>query len=248
MRPRLSDAADPVATERTARRAIASYVTSNSQDLKEVSSEVSPQLGLCTQSSVWRRGLELDTASVEIRGGKDLAFAKFEVTSRGKETLGADPFLVVLRRESSRWRAFAICDDIYTLSDLPEILGLIRPHDGAAAPATSHPIWPADQALLSDSKRPLTWEVPEGEETVIAQVCQLMSEEFEADTRGESWPYTALAVCPGTPRDGSVPTNHYATGMPVRRCIWSIGVGGQMSASEVREYDFADYKQMRSPR
>jgi hypothetical protein len=185
---------------------------------------------------------------VEIRGGKDLAFAKVEVTYRGKEILGADPFLVVLRRESSQWKAFAVSGDIESWKGLPDLLGLIRPRDGAAAPATPRPVWPTDQALLPDSKRPLTWEVPEGGEAVVAQVCMLMGEEFKADARGESWPLTTLKVRPGVPRGGSVPTDEYATGMPVRWCVWSIGVGGRMSVSEVRGYDFADYKQMRTPK
>jgi hypothetical protein len=238
--PQLPDAADPVGALETARRAIASYMAGNSRDLKEVASEASPQLARCTKAAARLRMLEVDTGSVEIRGGKDLAFAKVEVTFRGKEVLGADPFLVVLRRESSQWRAFAVCTNIVTLRDLSEILGLIRPRDGAAAPATPRPIWPADQALLPDSKRPLTWEVPEGGEMIVAQVCQLMSEERGADTRGESWPDTILVVCAGGLRDGSVPTDRYVTGMPVRWCVWSIGVGGRMSVSDVRSYKFVD--------
>ena len=54
-----------------------------------------------------------------------------------------------------------------------------------------------------------------------------------------------LKVRPGVPRGGSVPTGEYATGMPVRWCVWSIGKGGRMSVSEVRGYDFADQKQPR---
>ena len=144
--------------------------------LKEVASEASPQLARCTKAAAWRLGLVVHTGSVEIRGGKDLAFAKVEATFRGKEVLGADPFLVVLRRESSRWRAFAVSGDIESWKGLPEFLGLIRPRDGAAAPATPRLVWPADQALLPDSKRPLAWEVPEGGDTIVAQVCMLMSE------------------------------------------------------------------------
>jgi hypothetical protein len=245
--PRLPDAADPVGAEETARRAIVSYMAGDPRVLKEVASEASPQLARCTQAADWRRGLEVNTGSVEIRGGKELAFAKVEVTYRGKVVLGADPFLVVLRRESSRWRAFAVSGDIESWKGLPDFLDLIRPRDDAAAPATPRLGWPTDQALLPDSKRPLTWEVPEGGEAIVAQVCMLMSEEFQADARGESWPLTTLKVRPGVPRGGSVPTNEYATGMPVHWCVWSIGMGGWMSVSEVRGYDFADYKQMRSP-
>ncbi len=173
--PQLPDAADPVGAEETARRAVAGYMAGNSRDLKEVASEASPQLARCTKADAWRHGLEVHTGPIEIRGGKDLAFAKVEVTFRGKEVLGADPYVVVLRRESWRWTAFAVCTDIETMRDLPEILGLIRPRDGAAAPPTPRLVWPPDQALLPDSKRPLTWEVPDGGETIVVHVCQLMS-------------------------------------------------------------------------
>jgi hypothetical protein len=244
--PRLPDVADPLGAEETARSAIACYMSGDPRGLKEVASEASPQLARCTKAEAWRRGLEVHTGPIEIRGGGDLAFAKVEVTYRGKKNLGADPFLVVLRRESSRWRAFAISDDVETWRWLPGLLGLLLPRDGAAVPATPRLVWPADHALLPDSKRPLTWDVPEGGETIVAQLCMLMSEEFRAEERGESWPYTTLVMRPGAPRGGSVPTNRYATGMPVRWCVWSIGVDGQMSVSEVRGYDFADYQRMRS--
>ena len=185
-------------------------------------------------------------ARLKPAAAQDLAFAKVEVTYRGKEILGADPFLVVLRRESSRWKAFAISDDVEVWKWLPELLELLRPRNGAVAPATPRLIWPADHALLPDSKLPLRWDVPESGETIVAQLCMLMSEEFQADTRGESWPYTTLVMCPGAARGGSVPTSSCATGMPVRWCVWSIGMGGRMSVSEVRGYDFADYKRTRS--
>jgi Thioredoxin-like len=246
--PRLPDAADPVGAEETARRAIVCYMSGDPRGLKEVASEASPQLARCTDAGAWRRGLEVRTGPIEIRGGRELAFAKVEVIYRGRVVLGADPFLVVLRRESSRWRAFAISGDIESWKGLPDLLGLIRPRDDAAAPAAPRLIWPPDQALLPDSKRPLTWEVPGGGEAIVAQVCMLMSEELEADVRGESWPLTTLKVRPGAPRGSSVPTNEYATGMPVRWCAWSIGAGGRMSVSDVRSYDFVDYKQMRSSR
>ena len=246
--PRLPDAADPVGAEDTARRSIAGYLAGDPRGLKEVASEASPQLARCTKAAAWRHGLEVHAGPVELRGGKDLAFAKVEVTYRGKGILGADPFLVVLRRESSRWKAFAVSDAIETWMELPDLLGLIRPRDGAAAPATPRPVWPADQAVLPNSKRPLVWEVSEGEEAVVAQVCMLMSEESRADAPGESWPFTTLKLRPGVLRGGSVPTDEFATGMPVRWCVWSIGMGGRMSVSEVRGYDFADYKEMRTPK
>ena len=219
--PRLPDSADPAGAEEAARRAIAGYVAGDPRVLNEVASEGSPQLARCTNASAWRRGLEVHTGPVEIRGGKELAFAKVEVTYRGKGSLGADPFLVVLRRESSRWKAFAVSDDIGSWEGIPDFLGLIRPRDGAAAPATPRPVWPTDQALLPDSKRPLTWEIPEGGEAVVAQVCMLMSEEFKADARGESWPLTTLKVRPGA--RAAVPSRPAST-----RPAWpSAGVSGR---------------------
>ena len=75
-----------------------------------------------------------------------------------------------------------------------------------------------------------------------------MSDNIGADTRGESWPYVMLKVRPGEPHAGSFPTGNFATGMPVRWCVWSISASGRMAVSEVRGYDFADYKKMRSSR
>ena len=34
--------------------------------------------------------------------------------------------------------------------------------------------------------------------------------------------YVMLKVRPGEPREGSFPTDNFATGMPVRWCVWSI--------------------------
>jgi len=246
--PRLSDAADPLGAEQSARRAVAAYMMGDPRVLKEVAWEASPQLAWCTKANAWQRGIEVKTGPVEIRGGMDLALAKVEITFRAKEVIGADPWLVVLRRESSHWKAFAVCNDMETLRDLPEAFNLIRPRADAADPVTPRLVWPSDQSVVPDSKRPLTWEVHEGGEAIVAQVCQLMSEAPGADARGESWPATALIVVPAVPRGGSVPSSRYVTGMPVRWCVWSIGVGGRMSVSEVRSYDFAESKELRTPR
>ena len=75
----------------------------------------------------------------------------------------------------------------------------------------------------------------------------LMGEDIQAHTRGESWPYTTLVMCPGVPRNGSVPTSRYHHGIRARWCVWSIGMGGRMSVSEARGYDLAGNKQMRPP-
>ncbi len=241
--PRLPNAADPVGAEDTARRAIACYMAGDPRGLKEVASEESPQLTRCINPQAWRRGLAVRTGPIEIRGGKDLAFAKVEVTYRGKGNLGADSFLVVLRRESSRWRAFSVTGDIESWKWLPDLLGLIHPQDGAAIPATPRLVWPADRALLPDLKRPLAWQIPEGEETIVSQVCMLMGEELHADARGESWPYASLVMCPGMPRGSSISASRYNPGLPARWCVWSIGIGGRMSVSEVRGYDLANSKQ-----
>ncbi len=246
--PRLPDAADLTGAVATARRAGVAYMAGDAEALKEVASEGSPQFARCTKARAWRRGLAVDVGPVEVRGGKDIAFAKVEMSYRGEEIWGADPFLVVLRRKSSRWKAFAASDDPETLQVLPDLLSPIHPRDDAVAPATPRLVWPDDRALLPDSQKSLTWETPDGGETIVAHVCQLMSDETGADTRGESWPYTTLKFFPSMTRGGRVPTGEYAMGMPVHWCVWSIGEGGRMSVSEVRGYDFADYKAMRSPR
>lgn len=232
--PRLSAQADPAGAESVARRAIVNYMEGHARRLKDVASEASPQLARCTNASAWRRGLRVDAGAIELRGGKDLAFAKVEVTYRGKEIWGADPFLVVLRRESSQWKAFAVTDDIETWKWLPDLLILLKPRDDAQAPAAPKLIWPEDRARLPDLKRPLTWQLPVGGERIVAQICMLMSEEVQAEAQGESWPYTTLLMCPGVPHGGSVPTSRFTT--PAHWCVWSIGASGTMSISEVRSY------------
>ena len=51
------------------------------------------------------------TGPIEIRGGKDLAFAKVEVTHPGKGNLGADSFLVVLHQFDGDNRWFELLGD-----------------------------------------------------------------------------------------------------------------------------------------
>jgi hypothetical protein len=186
---------------------------------------------------------------VEVRGSEHAAFARVEIAYRSKERLGQEPFLVVLRRDSSRWRAFAVTNDVDSLKALPQLCALaFRPSGGTEGPATPRLTWPADGSVLPGSSKPLTWEIPRGGEPVAVQVCELMSDELGADTRGESWPYVTLKARPGERRAGSYPTGNFATGMPVRWRVWSIGANGRMAVSEVRGYDFADYKKMRPSR
>ena len=166
-------------------RAITSYMAGDPLGLKEVASEASPQLSRCVKPQAWRLGLKVDTGPIEIRGGKDFAFAKIETTYRGKENMGADWFLVVLRSESSRWRAFAVTGDIESWKWVPDFLALVHPREGAPDPAIPRLVWPADRALLADLKRPLVWQIPEGGDTIVAQVCMLMGEEVHADARGK---------------------------------------------------------------
>ena len=240
--PRLPVSSDQGGAEETARRAVVSYATGDARGLKDVSSDASPQLARCTKAPSWRRGLDVQTGPVQIRGGAGFALARVEVTYRDKQTLGADPFLVVLCRESSRWRAFAIIDDVTSWNEVPDVPRLLHPRDGSAAPATPRLTWPPDQAVLRNSERSLTWELPDDGEPVVAQVCMLMSDDAPAETQDPSWPRTMLTMRPGATRGGSFPTAEYVTGVPVRWCVWSIGTGGRMSVSEVRGYEFADFR------
>ena len=68
---------------------------------------------------------------------------------------------MVLRRELSRWRAFAVTNDTDALKPLPRLCGpAFRPSAGSEGPATPRLTWPADGSVLPDSKKPLTWRSP----------------------------------------------------------------------------------------
>jgi hypothetical protein len=230
-----------------ARRAATAYMAGDAQALKEVASGGSPQLSRCSRAESWRRDLEVTAGPAEVRGGEHVAFARVEIAYRGKAMQGQDPFVVVLRRESSRWRAFAVANDTASLKALPRLCSLaFRPSGGSEGPTTPRLTWPADGSVLPDSKKPLTWEVPAGGEMIVAQVCELMSDQHGTDTRGESWPDVMLTVRPGEPRAGSFPTGVFVAGMPVRWCVWSIGASGRMAVSEVAGFDFAAFKKSRS--
>lgn len=239
----LAESAGRTEAADVARRAASAYMAGDPATLRQVASGESPQLSRCTKADSSHHNLEVTAGAVEVRGGEHTAFARVEVSYGGQQMLGQDPFLVVLRRESSRWRAFAVANDIETLKALPQLCSsTFTPSTGSEGPATARLTWPADGSVLPDSKKPLTWEVPHAGESVVFQVCELLSDNLGAETRGESWPYTTLQVRPGEPRSGSFPTGSVVTGMPIRWCVWSIGASGRMVTSEVRGYDFASQK------
>ncbi len=117
-----------------ARRAVIAYVSGDPERLKRWASASSPQLSRCTRPPEYRRGWDVDAGPVEVRGNGTIAFARVEMRSRGKNIIGADPVLVVLRREGSHWKAFSVGDDVFCLRALPALCRLeLRTRSGTTA-------------------------------------------------------------------------------------------------------------------
>ena len=135
-------------------------------------------------------------------GNDAIAFAKVEMRFRGKSAIGADPVLVVLRREGSHWKAFSVGDDIFCIRALPDLCRLgLRPHiESAAAPPTPELLHPKDDAKLTATLRSFAWEIPAGGSPLAAQVGEVL-----LDEKGSSWPMSRIKVCPGEPRGRSLP-------------------------------------------
>jgi len=245
--PHLSDAAAPAEAQEVARSAARAYVAGDAPALAKVASADSPQLTRCTKAQNWQLGLKAEAGPAQVRGGSELAFARVEMTYQGEAVIGTDPYLVVLRREGARWKALTITNDIKSLEALPELCLRLKPRDGAADPATPRLVWPENDAVLPDPKGTLRWNVADGGDAIVAQPCELISDHRGGDQRGESWPGAILRFLLGGPGEGgSVSVQELATGMPVTWRVWTIGVGGKVAISNIRQYDFADYKSLRS--
>ncbi len=107
-----------------ARRAVIAYVSGDPERLRRLASAISPQLARCTSPPEYRRSWDVDAGPVEVRGNEAIAFAKVEMRFHGKTAIGADPVLVVLRREGSHWKAFSVGEDIFCIRALPELCRL----------------------------------------------------------------------------------------------------------------------------
>ncbi len=198
--PELPRTAMPVEAVAVARRAVIAYVSGDPERLKRLASPSSPQLTRCTRPPEIRRGWDVDVGPVEVRGNEAIAFARVQMRFHSKTRIGADPVLVVLRREESHWKAFSVGDDIFCIRALPELCRLeLRPREGApAAPSTPRLLHPDDSGRLWEAGRSFAWEIPDGGEPLAAQVGEVL-----LDERGSSWPMSRIKVYSGEPRNRS---------------------------------------------
>jgi hypothetical protein len=219
-----------------AKRAAIAYVSGDPERLRAVASASSPQLTRCTRPEAFRRGWDVEAGPIEIRGNEAIAFARVEMRFRGKTITGADPVAVVLRREGPRWKAFSVGHDVYDVDALPDLCRLaLRPLANPQPPPTPRLVYPDDGGPIGPGGRAFAWDVPAGGEPLAAQVGEVL-----LDEAGASWPSSRIRVYPGEPRDRAIPLDEPAllgvTSAQMRWCVWTIGVDGRISASEVRRY------------
>ena len=115
----------------------------------------------------------------------------------GKHMIGADPVLVVLRREQTRWKAFSVSSELLSIESLPELARLaFRPPATSAgrAPAAPQLLHPGDGGRHGEAGRSFAWEIP-GDTPLAAQVCEVFLDDKESH-----WPLSRLKVFPGEPR------------------------------------------------
>jgi thioredoxin-related protein len=227
-----------------ARRAAVAFVSGDPNGMREVASVSSPQLARCTAPEDFRAGWAADAGAVEVRGNACIAFARVEIRYRGKSMIGADPFLVVLRRESAKWRAFAVTSDVICMTELPALCRLsLRPEPTGPPPPTPRLSSPVDGGTIGGKEhKSFHWEIPGESEPLAAQLCQVLLN----SQAGRSWPDTRFKIYTGEPRvrslssDGESPTG--LSSKEMLWCVWSVGPDGQISVSEVRRYQFEAFK------
>jgi hypothetical protein len=212
--------------------------------MRKVASEFSPQLSRCTAPEDFRSGWTADAGAVEVRGNASVAFAKVEIRYRGKNVIGADPFLVIFRRESAGWKAFAVTSDIVCMKELPALCRLsLRPKRVGPPPSTPRLSSPEDGGTIGGKEyKSFHWEVPGESAPLAAQVCQVLLD----SQKGRSWPDTRFKIYPGEPRNQTLSTlGESLTGLHSELmfwCVWSIAEDGQVSVSDVRRYQFPPFK------
>ncbi len=237
--PELPDAEGRAEAAAIARRAVVAYVSGDPVGLKAVASHFSPQLTRCIKPEAFRRGLAVVAESVEVRGNEALAFARVDMQWRGEKMIGADSVLVILHRESSRWKAFAVSSDILSIKELPAFCRLeIRARAGPGDLPTPRLLYPVDGGRIGVGGKSFTWEVTGDGAPLAAQVCQVLL----SGEKGSSWPETRLKVYPGMPPGRSLlwsETAKYLTGVTAEQmswCVWSVGQDGRISVSGVGSY------------
>ena len=227
-----------------ARRAAVAFVSGDLDGITEVASVSSPQLSLCIAPEDFRSGWAADAGAVEVRGNASIAFAKVEIRYHGEKMIGADPFLVVLRRESAKWRAFAVTSDVISMKELPSLCCLsLRPEPTGPPPPTPRLSSPVDGGTIGGKEfKSFQWEIPGESEPLAAQICQVLLN----SQAGRSWPDTRFKIYTGDPRVRSLSSyGESLTGLSSAQmywCVWSIGNDGQIAVSEVRRYQFAPFK------
>jgi hypothetical protein len=173
-----------------------------------------------------------------------VAFARVEIRYHGKNVIGADPFLVILRKAPQGWRAFAVTNDVMCMNELPALCRLsLRSGPTGPPPPTPHLSSPVDGGTIGGKEyKSFHWEIPGESDPLAAQFCQVLLN----SQKGRSWPDTRFKIYPGEPRTRSLSTyDESLTGVSseqMLRCVWSVGQDGQISVSEVRRYQFAPFK------
>jgi hypothetical protein len=222
-----------------ASRAAVAFLAGDFDRLKKIAAADSPQLTRCTKPENFRRDLEVEADSVEIRGNAAIAFARVELRFRSKKISGADPVVVVLLRDGSRWKAFAVATDVLSIRTLNNFCRLqLRPTDDQTVPPKPRMLTPPDGAALGADGKSFAWEIPVGGEPLSAQVCQVLLNSDESC----SWPESRLNVYSGEKRHTSLLLDETAqdlTGASAKDMfwtVWSIGISGRISLSDVRRY------------
>lgn len=243
--PELPDAKGRAEAADVARRAVVAYMSGDPVGLKVVASPSSPQLTRCIKPEETRQGWDVVAESVQVRGNEALAFAMVEMQFRGRTMTGADPVLVILRREDSRWKTFAVSRDVLSIKELPVLCRLnLGARVGPEAPPTPRLVYPADGGSIGDGGKSFAWEVPDGGESLVAQVCQVLLN----GEKNRSWPETRLKVYSGEPRGRSLlwaETVSDLTGVSAAQmswCVWTIDKNARLAVSEVRSYNRPEFK------
>ena len=242
--PALPDAEGRAEAVAVARQAVVAYMSGDAAGLKAVASPSSPQLIRCIRPEPFRRDRDVVAESVEVRGNRAVAFAMVEMQFRGKTMVGADPVLVILRREASRWKALVVSGDVRSVEELPAFCRLEwRAGTEPGVLPIPRPLFPVDGGRIGGKNQSFTWEVPDDGRPLAGQVCQVL-----LDGKGGGWPETRLKLYPGVPRGRSLTrseTEKDLTGVTAEQmswCVWSIGRDGRISVSGVGAYLQPDFK------
>jgi hypothetical protein len=224
-----------------AHAAAVASVAGDPADLEQVASATSQYLANCSVPDPFRRDRRVIAGPVVISGNRALAFARVEIPFVGKAAIGADPALVVLRREGAKWRAFAVSLDVLTLKTLPLLCGLDLRDDPSPGSIAPRLLYPSEGGLMGDGGKLFSWEIPIGCEPLTAQICQVLWNEGS----GIRWPETRWRVEPGEPRSRTLllhDTVNDITGVTCREMswtVWSIGRSGAIATSDTLRYGFA---------